>query len=188
MKKVLILASGNGSNAENISKFLKKVDPKNEIRVLCNTQNAGVFKKMKNLQIPCTLIHISNNLFLIKECTNYQPDLIILAGYLKKIPAELIVLFKKKIINIHPSLLPKYGGKGMYGDNVHNQILINNEKETGITIHYVNEKYDKGEVIFQKKVYLNKNENLSTIRTKIKSLEMKYFPIIIYQLLYGRDH
>ena len=98
------------------------------------------------------------------------------------------MLFLKKIINIHPSLLPKYGGKGMYGDNVHNQVLINNEKETGITIHYVNEKYDKGEIIFQKKINLNKNETLSTIKAKIKSLEMKYFPIIIYQLLYGRNH
>ena len=188
MKKVLILASGNGSNAENISKFLKKTDSKNEIKVLCNAEKAGVFEKMKKIKIPCILIQISNNLSLLNECINYQPDLIILAGYLKKIPKELIDLFKKRIINIHPSLLPKYGGKGMYGDNVHNQVLINNETETGITIHYVNEKYDKGEIIFQKKVNLNKDETLSTIKTKIKSLEMKYFPIIIYQLLYGRNH
>ena len=188
MKKVLILASGNGSNAENICKFLKQTDLKNEIKVLCNTEKAGVFEKMKKIKIPCILIQISNNLSLLNECINYQPDLIILAGYLKKIPKELIDLFKKRIINIHPSLLPKYGGKGMYGDKVHNQVLINNETETGITIHYVNEKYDKGEIIFQKKVYLNKDETLSTIKTKIKSLEMKYFPIIIYQLLYERNH
>ena len=183
MKKVLILASGNGSNAENISKFLKKTDSKNKIKVLCNVEKAGVFEKMKKLKIPCILIQISNNLSLLNECIDYQPDLIILAGYLKKIPKELIDLFKKRIINIHPSLLPKYGGKGMYGDKVHNQVLINNETETGITIHYVNEKYDKGEIIFQKKVILNKDETLSTIKTKIKSLEMKYFPIIIYQLV-----
>lgn len=188
MKKVLILASGNGSNAENISKFLKKTDSKNEIKVLCNVEKSGVFEKMKKIKIPCILIQISNNLSLLSECINYQPDLIILAGYLKKIPTELIDLFKKRIINIHPSLLPKYGGKGMYGDNVHNQVLINNETESGITIHYVNEKYDKGEIIFQKKIHLNKDETLSTIKTKIKSLEMKYFPIIIYQLLYGRNH
>ena len=188
MKKVLILASGNGSNAANISKFLKNTDSKNEIKVLCNAEKAGVFEKMKKLKIPCILIQISNNLSLLNECINYQPDLIILAGYLKKIPKELIGLFKKRIINIHPSLLPKYGGKGMYGDNVHNQVLINNETESGITIHYVNEKYDKGEIIFQKKIHLNKDETLSTIKTKIKSLEMKYFPIIIYQLLYGRNH
>ena len=188
MKKVLILASGNGSNAANISKFLKKTDSKNEIKVLCNVEKAGVFEKMKKLKIPCILVQISNSLSLLKECLNYQPDLIILAGYLKKIPAELIVVFKKKIINIHPSLLPKYGGKGMYGDNVHNQVLMNKEKETGITIHYVNEKYDKGEIIFQKKINLNKNETLSTINAKVKSLEMKYFPITIYQLLYGREH
>ena len=188
MKKVLILASGNGSNAANISKFLKTIDSKNEIKVLCNAEKAGVFEKMKKLKIPCILIQISNNLSLLNECIDYQPDLIILAGYLKKIPKELMDLFEKRIINIHPSLLPKYGGKGMYGDNVHNQVLINNETETGITIHYVNEKYDKGEIIFQKKVYLSKDENLSTIKSKVRSLEMKYFPIIIYQLLYGRNH
>jgi len=188
MKKVLILASGNGSNAANISKFLKKTDSKNEIKVLCNVEKAGVFEKMKKLKIPCILVQISNSLSLLKECLNYQPDLIILAGYLKKIPAELIVVFKKKIINIHPSLLPKYGGKGMYGDNVHNQVLMNKEKETGITIHYVNEEYDKGEIIFQKKINLNKNETLSTINAKVKSLEMKYFPITIHQLLYGNEH
>ncbi len=188
MKKVLILASGNGSNAANISKFLKKTDLKNEIKVLCNVKKASVFNKMKNLKIPCTFLGNNFNILLIKECQNFQPDLIILAGFLKKIPAELIVVFKKKIINIHPSLLPKYGGKGMYGDNVHNQVLMNKEKETGITIHYVNEEYDKGEIIFQKKINLNKNETLSTINAKVKSLEMKYFPITIHQLLYGNEH
>ncbi len=188
MKKVLILASGNGSNAANISKILKKTDSKNEIKVLCNVKKAGVFNKMKNLKIPCTFLGNNFNILLIKECQNFQPDLIILAGFLKKIPDELIFVFKKKIINIHPSLLPKYGGKGMYGDNVHNQVLMNKEKETGITIHYVNEEYDKGEIIFQKKINLNKNETLSTIKAKVKSLEMKYFPIITYQLLYGSKH
>ena len=188
MKKVLILASGNGSNAENISKFLNKTDSENEIKVLCNVKNAGVFKKMTNLKIPCILIEIGNKMSLIKECQNFKPDLIILAGYLKKIPTELIEIFKNKIINIHPSLLPKYGGKGMYGDNVHNQVLLNNEKETGITIHYVNEKYDRGEIIFQKKINLQKDETLNTIKGKIKNLEMKYFPTVIYQLLYGRKY
>ena len=183
MKKVLILASGNGSNAENISKFLKETDSGNKIKVLCNVKNAGVFKKMTNLKIPCMLFEIDNNTYLIKECQKFKPDLIILAGYLKKIPPKLI-----KIINIHPSLLPKYGGKGMYGDNVHNQVLFNNEKETGITIHYVNEKYDRGEVIFQKKINLQKDETLNTIKEKIKNLEMKYFPTIIYQLLYDRKY
>ena len=188
MKKVLILASGNGSNAENISKFLKKTDSGNEVKVLCNVKNAGVFKKMINLKIPCMLFEINNNAYLIKDCQNFEPDLIILAGYLKKIPHNLIEIFKKKIINIHPSLLPKYGGKGMYGDNVYNQVLLNNEKETGITIHYVNEKYDSGEVIFQKKINLQKYETLNTLKVKIKNLEMKYFPTIIYQLLYGRKY
>ena len=188
MKKVLILASGNGSNAENISQFLKNTDSENEIKVLCNVKKAGVFEKMKSLNIPCILMKNITSMNLIKECQNFQPDLIILAGFLRKIPIELIEIFKKKIINIHPSLLPKYGGKGMYGDNVHNQVLINNEKETGITIHFINENYDRGEIIFQKKINLQKNETLNSIKLKIKKLEMKYFPIIIYELLYGRKH
>ena len=188
MKKVLILASGNGSNAENISKFLKNIDSGNEIKVLCNTEKAGVFEKMKNLKIPCFLIKNGNNTYLIKECRVFQPDLIILAGYLKKIPIDLINIFKNKIINIHPSLLPKYGGRGMYGDNVHNQILLNHEKETGITIHYVNEKYDRGKIIFQKKINLQTEETLHTIKEKIKNLELRYFPIIIHELLYGRKY
>ena len=96
MKKVLILASGNGSNAENISKFLKKTDSENEVKVLCNVKNAGVFKKMTNLKIPCMLFEIDNKTYLIKECQNFKPDLIILAGYLKKIPSKLIEIFKKK--------------------------------------------------------------------------------------------
>ena len=188
MKKVLILASGSGSNAENISKFLKKNDSASCIKVLCNVKKAGVFEKMEKIKIPCILINTINNTYLIKECQNFQPDLIILAGYLKKIPNELIDIFKSKIINIHPSLLPKYGGKGMYGDNVHKQVLLNKEKETGIKIHFVNEKYDKGEIIFQKKINLPNDETLNSIKAKIKSLEMKHFPIIIYQLLYGRKY
>ena len=188
MKKVLILASGNGSNAANISKFLKKTDSKNEIKVLCNVEKAGVFEKMKKLNIPCFLIKNSNNTYLIKQCRGFQPDLIILAGYLKKIPIDLINIFKNKIINIHPSLLPKYGGKGMYGDKVHNQILLNHEKETGITIHYVDEKYDRGKIIFQKKINLQTEETLNSIKGKIKNLELRYFPIIIHELLYGRKY
>lgn len=188
MKKVLILASGNGSNAENISKFLKKIDSGNVIKVLSNTKEAGVFEKMKNLNIPCSLIKSTNNEYLIKQCKGFQPDLIILAGYLKKIPIELINIYENKIINIHPSLLPKYGGRGMYGDKVHNQILLNHEKETGITIHFVNEKYDKGKIIFQKKINLQTEETLETIKEKVKNLEIRHFPIIIYELLYGRKY
>ena len=188
MKKVLILASGNGSNAENISKFLKKIDSGNEIKVLCNVKNAGVFKKITNLKIPCMLFDIDNNTYLIKECQNFKPDLIVLAGYLKKIPTNLIENFKKKIINIHPSLLPKYGGKGMYGDNVHKAVLKSKERFTGISIHFVDEIYDNGEVIFQKSCKIDENETVLTLREKIRVLEYHFFPKVIEKTVLNYEH
>ena len=177
MKKVLILASGNGSNAENISKFLNKTDSENEIKVLCNVKNAGVFKKMTNLKIPCILIEIGNNMYLIKECQNFKPDLIILAGYLKKIPTELIEIFKKKIINIHPSLLPKF--KGL---NTFSRMLKNKERKAGCTVHYVNEKLDSGSKIIQKSFFVNTKDDELILRKKTQNLEHKAFPEAIIKI------
>jgi phosphoribosylglycinamide formyltransferase-1 len=113
----------------------------------------------------------------------YGVDLIILAGFLALIPESLLAAFPKKIINIHPALLPKYGGKGMYGDRVHKAILANNEKEHGISIHYVNEEFDKGEIIFQKKFPLTEEDHLISIQSKIHDLEFKYYPETIEKLL-----
>ena len=181
MKKILILASGNGSNAENICKFLKKTDSENVIKVLCNFKKAGVFQKMKNLSIPCTLVETSNNLSLKHHLEKFQPDLIVLAGYLKKIPIELIDVYKKKIINIHPSLLPKF--KGL---NTFERVLKSNEKKTGCTVHYVNNKLDDGDIIVKKIVYINSNDNENTLRKKTQKMEYKAFPEAIIKIFSNR--
>lgn len=181
MVKIIVLASGSGTNAENIIKYFKK---KNDIlvtKVLCNRKDAKVFERCKRLNVECLLFNKkelfeSNKIIdlLIKEA-----DYVILAGFLLKIPKTITDKFKNKIINIHPALLPKYGGKGMYGMNVHNAVYLNKEKETGITIHYVNENYDEGAIIFQAKTSLNTDDTPEKIAEKIHSLEQKYFPEVI---------
>ena len=123
------------------------------------------------------------NTKVFEELKHIKPDLIILAGFLKKIPISYLDYFKKTVINIHPSLLPKYGGKGMYGSRIHDKVIENNEKETGITIHYVSEQYDSGEIIFQRKIGVDDNDTAKTIEQKIHKLEHKYLPKIIESIL-----
>ena len=123
------------------------------------------------------------NTKVFKELQYIKPDLIVLAGFLKKIPTSYIDYFKKRIINIHPSLLPKYGGKGMYGSRIHDNVIENNETETGITIHYVSEKYDSGEIIYQRKIVVDDIDTAKTIEKKIQKWEHKYLPKIIESIL-----
>ena len=120
---------------------------------------------------------------IIKILHRERPDLIILAGFLLKFPENILAIFSNKVINIHPALLPKYGGKGMYGMHVHEKVIANCEKETGITIHYVNKNYDEGAIIFQKSFLLLQNETATSLADKIHDLEYKYFPRVIEQLL-----
>ena len=117
------------------------------------------------------------------ELKKINPELIILAGFLKKIPPSYLSFFKNKIINIHPSLLPKYGGKGMYGSNIHKKVIQNKESESGITIHYVSKEYDAGKIIFQKKIKIDKNDTPKKLEEKIHKLEYEYFPKIVESLL-----
>ena len=141
---------------------------------------------MKRLGIPTEIItkhslHHSNN--LLRKLKELKPDLIVLAGFLWKIPLPIVSSFTNKIINIHPSLLPKYGGKGMYGQKVHEAVIRSKENKSGITIHYVNEDYDKGAIIFQKETVVSSNDTPETLADKIHELEFKYFPTTIHQLL-----
>jgi len=181
MIHIAILASGSGTNAENIINYFKDNKKIKISYVLSNNENARVLERAKRLGIN----HFSftkddllkNNTvynFLIKEV-----DFIILAGFLLKIPTKIIKHFEHKIINIHPALLPKYGGKGMYGDKVHESVIKNKETESGITIHYVNENYDEGAIIFNKKVVIEKGETAMSLANKIHRLEYAYFPKII---------
>ena len=182
---ILIFASGNGSNAENIITYFQNKAIDIHWIIITNNSNAGVIQRSIKMGIPFLVFDKNDfyqNMFL-KKISLINPKLIILAGFLLKIPENLIKKFNNKIINIHPSLLPKYGGKGMYGMNVHNEVIKNREAESGISIHYVNNQYDEGKIIFQKStkiIYPFSAENLSK---KIHELEMKYFPEIIEKLI-----
>lgn len=184
-KKIVILASGNGSNAEAI---MRHFDSFNEVEVssiISNNRQAGVFDRAKSFRVPC--LWMDRNSFESDVVLNYleteQPNLIVLAGFLWKIPEAIVQAFPNKIINIHPALLPKYGGKGMYGAHVHKAVKDSGETHTGITIHYVNEHYDEGGIIFQDQVAIDPKDSPETIAQKVHELEHKHFPKIIEQLL-----
>ena len=186
-QKIILFASGNGSNAENIFRFFEKNNNVDVLTVYTNNSKARVINRFKPLGINVEVFNrksfISGS--LLKNVINQNPDLIILAGFLWKFGSDWIEAFNKKIINIHPSLLPKYGGIGMYGDNVYKAVKENCESETGITIHYINEFYDEGAIIFQEKVKLDKDDDLEDISYKTQKLEHKYFPKVIKDLLSG---
>jgi len=185
MKKILLFASGTGSNVENIIQHFKNHHDIIVVGIYTNNPNAKVLDKAKNHNVP-TLIFNKEQLtdgFVFDKIAELKPDLIVLAGFLWKMPEEIVSAYPNKIINIHPALLPKYGGKGMYGIKVHQTILENKEKETGITIHYVNEDYDEGEFIFQEKVAIEDCKTPEEVADKIHELEHKYFPIIIEKIL-----
>ncbi|MDD7915642.1 phosphoribosylglycinamide formyltransferase [Polaribacter ponticola] len=185
MKRIVVFASGSGTNAENIIKFFNHTKTAKVTQVLCNNEHAKIFDRCKNLNANCLLFNRTEFskedtiLNLLKE----QADIIILAGFLWRIPEKIVAAFPNKIINIHPALLPKYGGKGMYGMNVHKAVKEHKESETGITIHYVNENYDEGAIIFQAKTALNVEDTPETIAEKIHILEQRYFPRIIEDVI-----
>ena len=182
---ILIFASGNGSNAENIITYFQNKAIDINWMIITNNSNAGVIQRSIKMGIPFLVFNKKDfyeNMFL-KKISLINPKLIILAGFLLKIPENLIKKFNNKIINIHPSLLPKYGGKGMYGMNVHNEVIKNREAESGISIHYVNNQYDEGKIIFQKSTKIIYPSNAENLSKKIHELEMKYFPEIIEKLI-----
>ena len=181
-KNLAIFASGNGSNAENICYFFKKSSDINVVLICSNNKNAYVVKIAKKLDIPLFLFtkkELENFLKLKNILKKNRIDFIILAGFLLKIPKKLLKNYPNKVINIHPALLPKYGGKGMYGNNVHKAVLEKKETESGITIHFVNSKYDDGEIIFQTKCRVEKNDSIESLGRKIQKLERAFFPKII---------
>lgn len=188
MKKIVIFASGSGSNAENIIKYFKLNGLASVTHVLSNRVNAKVLQRavqhnVKALHFDRESFYKSNDVLHILK--DIDPDLIVLAGFLWKFPANILKVFPKKIINIHPALLPNYGGKGMYGMHVHNAVVKNNEDFSGITIHYVNENYDEGAVIFQDKVSLRKEDTAEDVAEKIHELEYEHFPRVIKNLLFN---
>ena len=185
IKNIVVFASGSGSNAIKIYEYFQKNQSVNIEAVYCNKKSAPVIQKFQNIGIK-TIVFEKNNLEdrgVLKTLLNLNPSLIILAGFLLKMPAEIINSFKNRIINIHPELLPSYGGKGMCGINIHRRVVENNELFSGLTIHYVNKEYDKGAIIFQEKVELSKNETAETLSKKILKLEHLQYPRVIEKLL-----
>ena len=183
-KKIVIFISGKGSNAKNLINYFS--DNKELIisHVFSNNKHSDLNSYLLNTKVQYFLFEekeISGKVF--DELKKINPKLIILAGFLKKIPPSYLSFFKNKIINIHPSLLPKYGGKGMYGSNIHKKVIQNKEPESGITIHYVSKEYDAGKIIFQKKIKVDKNDTPKKLEEKIHKLEYEYFPKIVESLL-----
>jgi phosphoribosylglycinamide formyltransferase-1 len=185
MKKIVIFASGSGTNAENIALHFNKSQLAEVVCIFSNSENAKVLERAKKHNIPYEVF--SKEDFygdkVLQKLNSIQPDLIILAGFLLKFPQNIIQSFPDKIINIHPALLPKFGGKGMYGMNVHRAVIENKEIETGITIHFVNENYDEGGIIFQKSVPLSITETPESVAAKVHELEQRYFPEVIEKLI-----
>lgn len=188
--KIVIFASGSGTNAENIIKFFQKTRNVEVTAVLSNRRSAGALKRAHDLNVKALLFDkdaLYNSHEVLNILKDMDPDLIVLAGFLWLFPTNIIKAFPNKIINIHPALLPKYGGKGMYGSKVHESVIDAKEKESGITIHYVNEKYDEGQTIFQATTPISENDTAETLAEKIHGLEYRHFPEVIQQLLEKND-
>jgi phosphoribosylglycinamide formyltransferase-1 len=186
MNKIVIFASGSGTNAEKVIEYLNKSVEKKVSLVFSNKKTAGVIARSERLNVPVYVFDRADfyetgkvGELLEKE----DPDLIVLAGFLWLVPGEMIKKYKGRIINIHPALLPKYGGKGMYGMHVHKAVIENNEKESGISIHYVNENYDEGDIIFQARCKVEPNDTPESLAERIHLLEHRYFPEVISDLL-----
>lgn len=185
VKNIVIFASGAGTNARQIINYFKNDKRTKVVLVVCNNPKAGVLQIAANEQIPVLLIqkeHFKETGYL-SEIEKYNPKLIVLAGFLWMIPKMLINHFPDKIINIHPALLPAHGGKGMYGSAVHKAVIESKEEESGITIHYVDDKYDHGTTIFQARCALQDNETPESLAIKIHKLEHTYYPLIIDKVL-----
>ena len=189
MKRIVIFASGSGTNAENLINFFKNKKEASVVLVLTNNPQAKVLEHAKRLSVSA----LSFNKIALTETEDVlnilmasKPDIIVLAGFLWKFPEKILYAFPNKVINIHPALLPKYGGKGMYGMFVHEAVVKNKERETGITIHYVNENYDEGKVIFQAKCKVDPEDSADDVANKIHELEMEHFPKVVESLLFPK--
>lgn len=186
MRRLAIFASGSGSNAENIARYFSN-KPEFEISaILSNNANAFVLSRARNLNIP-TLVFSRSEFKKTDKIVDFlaekKIDFVVLAGFIWLLPLNLLRKYPDSIVNIHPALLPKYGGKGMYGMNVHKAVVENKEKESGITIHMINEKYDEGKIVFQAKCSISSSDTPEDVAEKIHKLEYEFFPKIIEQLL-----
>jgi phosphoribosylglycinamide formyltransferase-1 len=186
MRNIAIFASGSGTNAENIIKYFSTRNTAQVSLVLSNKRQAMVLKRAEALNIR-TLFFEHKEFYVtgkvLRYLSLYKIDFIVLAGFLWLVPENIIDHFSGRIINIHPALLPAYGGKGMYGDIVHKSVIAGKEKESGITIHYVNKQYDKGDIIFQSRCKIQKDDTPETLAEKVHALEYQHYPKIIEDIV-----
>jgi len=186
MKRIAIFASGSGSNAENIIRYFLDKEVAEVVLVLSNRSDAFVLQRAEKLAIPTVIFSTSelkNCKKVLEALKESNVSIVILAGFLLKIPIELIKSYPNAIVNIHPALLPNYGGRGMYGMNVHRAVVANKEAESGITIHYVTEHYDEGEYIFQASCPILNSDSPEEVQIKVQALEVLHFPQIIESIL-----
>ena len=186
MKRIAIFASGSGSNAEAIARYLTDRTDVEISLILTNNPEAGVIQRARRLHIPVVVFDkktFYDSERIIDLLHNQPIDLVVLAGFMMLIPEKLVQAFPRQIINIHPALLPKYGGKGMYGHFVHEAVVVAGEAESGITIHYVNEVYDEGEIIFQATCALTPTDTPEDVARKVQLLEHEHYPRVVGQLL-----
>jgi len=185
-KRIVIFASGSGTNAQNIIEFFRDSSLAEVTLVLSNKKDAYVLERAEKLGVDkraFTKAELYDPQGVQKWLEEARPDLIVLAGFLWMFPRHLLELYPNKVINVHPALLPKYGGKGMYGAHVHEAVVANQEVETGITIHYVNEQYDEGAIIFQASTTVQPDDTPDNVAQKVHKLEYEYFPKVIASLL-----
>ena len=188
MKRLAVFVSGGGTNLQRIAEYFA---PNPDVEIACvvsNNKDAYANQRAKNLGIQLQIVdrQVFNDKAFAEKLKAQNIDLIVLAGFLWLVPQHLIDAFPNKIINIHPALLPKYGGKGFYGHHVHDAVVTAHEQESGITIHYVNERYDSGNIIFQTKVALSQNDTPDDVAAKIHILEQMNFPVVIENLLFKK--
>ncbi|NLD24002.1 MAG: phosphoribosylglycinamide formyltransferase [Bacteroidales bacterium] len=186
MTNIAIFASGSGSNAENIVNYFASHQDINIAMIISNKPDAYVHERSKRLDVPSFTFKKSDfdeGTAVLNKMAEYEIGFIVLAGFLLKVPHSIMEAFPNCIINIHPALLPKHGGKGMYGNNVHNAVKNAGEKETGITIHYINENYDEGDIIFQAKCEVTDLDTPQDIANKVQTLEQIHFPKIIEEIV-----
>lgn len=185
MHSLIVFASGRGSNAQAIIDFFNANGKAKVSLIVSNKADAGVLDIAKKEHIPFLIIdkHTAKEMLLVEQMMEYKPSLVVLAGYLWKVPETILNAFPNRIINVHPALLPKYGGKGMYGHHVHEAVVANKEKESGITIHYVNEHYDEGNIITQARCSVAPTDTPDDVAHKIHKLEHYFFPRTIEFLL-----
>ena len=186
MRNIAIFASGNGTNAENIAEYFSKNEKIKVALIVSNRANAGVHERARRLGIPSLTLPKADFIAgepVLQVLREYRIDFVVLAGFMCLVSEPLLRAFPNRIVNIHPALLPKFGGKGMFGHHVHEAVVAAGEKESGITIHYINEQYDEGQIVFQASCPLIPEDTPDTVAAKVHALEYRYYPQVIEQII-----